>query len=497
MNRTSFIAFIFAATAVVAQAQKAKPAPATPTGSIQSLVASQQYDAALARIASALRTNPNEVKLWTMNGIVLAMKGNNTEAIAAFDRALDISPGYLAALKGEVQILFATSDKRAIPLLGKLILADPGDHTAQEMLALLSKHQGDCGSAVQHFALAEDTILSHPASLEAYGDCLVQLSQYEQAVPIFHKLVELVPSLPSPRYDLALVLLLSKRNAEAIKAIEPLLVGDQRSPDVLSLASQAYEATGDTPKAVALEREAIVLDPSRAESYVAFATLCLDHDSFQVGIDMIDAGLQRLPREASLYISRGLLYVQLAQYEKAESDFNRAEQLDSAQSLSSYAADLAAMQRNDPAKALRDVRSQIGAHPDSAFHRYLLAELLMNQSPSPDTPEFREAMESVQLAVKFKPGLAGARDLLASMYMHTGKFDLAIEQSRLALRDVPSDETAAYHLLISLRHAGQGSSDEVKAMVKKLGEMHQASLKQELDRKRYRFTDDQTPARPQ
>ena len=83
------------------------------------------------------------------------------------------------------------------------------------------------------------------------------------------------------------------------------------------------------------------------------------------------------------------------------------------------------------------------------------------------------------------------------MYMHTGKFDLAIEQSRLALRDVPSDETAAYHLLISLRHVGQGSSDEVKALVKKLGEMHQASLKQELDRKRYRLTDDQTPAGPQ
>src|ERR1035437_9164262 len=111
MNRTSFIAFIFAATAVVALAQGTKPAPPSPADSIQSLVASQQYDAALARIASALRANPNEVKLWTMNGIVLAMKGNNHEAIAAFDRALDISPGYLAALKGEVQILFAASDK--------------------------------------------------------------------------------------------------------------------------------------------------------------------------------------------------------------------------------------------------------------------------------------------------------------------------------------------------------------------------------------------------
>ena len=43
-------------------------------------------------------------------------------------------------------------------------------------------------------------------------------------------------------------------------------------------------------------REAIVLRPADANLYNAFAVLCLDHDSFQVGIDMLNVGLQDFNR---------------------------------------------------------------------------------------------------------------------------------------------------------------------------------------------------------
>ena len=43
---------------------------------------------------------------------------------------------------------------------------------------------------------------------------------------------------------------------------------------------------------------------------------------------MIDAGLKLQPAAAQLYVARGVLYVQLAEYDKAEADFERAEQLD-------------------------------------------------------------------------------------------------------------------------------------------------------------------------
>jgi len=253
---------------------------------------------------------------------------------------------------------------------------------------------------------------------------------------------------------------------------------------------------GETPKAVSLLRQAIVLSPANANYYVAFAALCLNHDSFQVGIDMIDAGLQRISDDSSLYISRGLLYAQLAQYDKAEADFNAAEHLDSAQSLSSYAMDLAALERDHSIhsdKALSEVRSQLKAHPDSPLLHYLLAKLLTSQESSADREVSGEAMRSALEAVKLKPDLVEARDLLATMYTRSGQYNLAIEQCRLALQYAPSDQSAMYHLIIALRHSGQsGRSDEIQALVKRLSDLQQASLQQETDRKRYRLVEQQS-----
>jgi tetratricopeptide (TPR) repeat protein len=489
MLRLSWSVLIVAVGLLVAQGQQA----ATPVASIESLIRSQQYDQALQAAKSRLHEAPNDFRLWTLEGIIFSIKGDRSEALTAFEKALSLSPGYPAALRGEVQLLFPAGDKRAIPLLQRILKADPNDKTAHEMLALLQRKQGDCHAAIDQFLLSAEVIGTHPQSLEAYGYCLAQTNQFEKAIPVFEQLVALLPDRTYPKYDLAVILVTTKQDEAALKVLDPLLATDPQDPDILSLASQAYEAVGNTPKAVSLLRQAIVLSPATADYYVAFAALCLNHDSFQVGIDMINAGLSRMPSEPSLYISRGLLYAQIAQYDKAEDDFNKVQQLDSTQSLSSYAVDLTELQRNNPDQALAKIRLQIKAHPESPLLRYLLAELLMNQTPAPASEAYKEAMKSVLLAVKMKPDLVGARDLLASMYMRSARYNLAIEQCRIALKYSPSDETAAYHLLIALRHSGQ--SDEIKTLVKRLAEMHQASLQQETDRKRYRLIE-QAPEPP-
>ena len=45
---------------------------------------------------------------------------------------------------------------------------------------------------------------------------------------------------------------------------------------------------------------------------------------------MMNAGLKLEPKAADLYLARGVLYVQIADYEKAEADFEKAEELRSA-----------------------------------------------------------------------------------------------------------------------------------------------------------------------
>ena len=487
MFRLGLIVGFALALTLSAQAQDAKIS----ASAIESLIRAQQYDQALGKLKVALHGNPDDFKLWTLQGICLALQGSDSQAIAAFDHAVRISPNYTPALKGEIEILYKTGDKRAIPLLGRTLKSDPDDVTGHEMLGMLERRAGNCQAAVSHFQRSEDAIASHPASLEAYGYCLFKLDRIADAIPVFRRLIPLLPGQSYPSYDLASLLVSAHNNDEAIKVLEPLLTPDQNDPDILSLAAEAYEAAGNTPKAVALQRQAIVLNPSDPSNYVLFAVLCLTHDSFQVGIDMLNAGLKRIPDNSSLYLSRGVLYAQLAKFDEAEADFKIAEQLDSKQSIGAYAGDLTILQKNDPDTALARVRVQLKAHPESPILRLLLAQLIMNQAPEPQSAAFKEAMQDALAAAKSKPDLVEAHNQLASMYMSLQQYDRAIKECRTTLQYDPANETAMYHLVISLRHSGR--NDELPQLVKRLSELHQESLQNETDRKRYRLVEEGSP----
>ena len=460
---------------------------------IESLIRSQQYGDALSALKTALRDRPGDNRLWTLEGICHALQGNDAAALTSFDHAIRISPDYTPALRGEVQILYKTEDGRAIPLLKRMVKSDPNDVTAHEMLATLERRAGDCREAVAQFLLSKDAIAGHPASLEAYGYCLFKLGRTEEAIPVFRQLIPLLPGRTYPSYDLAVLLVGAHEHAEAVKVLEPLLTGDQADPDVLSLASQAYEADGNTPRAVELQRQAIVADPANAENYVRFAVLCLTHDSFQVGIDMLNAGLKRIPGNSSLYLSRGVLNVQLGEYNKAEADFKMAEQLDAKHSVSAYAGDLTILQRNNPDVALAQVRKQLKAYPQDPLLHLLAAEVLMMKGPDTQSPAFKEAMQNAVFAAKKKPDLVDAHNQLASMYMSLSQYDAAVKECKTALKYDPANETALYHLILSLRHSGE-KGEQLQPLVKRLAELHQQSLKRETDRKRFRLVESSPPA---
>jgi tetratricopeptide (TPR) repeat protein len=286
----------------------------------------------------------------------------------------------------------------------------------------------------------------------------------------------------------------TKQYEGALKLLDPLLETNASDPEVISLAADAYERTGNTTKAVSLARQAIVLDPSNAGYYTAFAQLCLTHESYDIGIKMIDAGIARIPADASLYLARGLLYAQISEIDKAEADFKKAEQLDSGQSLSAYATDLAELESNREDVALDNIRAQLKSHPDSPLLHYILAKILDTRGASGDTQLTNEALQSARDAVRLKPEMAEAHDLLAGIYARTGQNEKAIEECRLALKFQDDDQTAMYHLLIALRHdPGGNHDDEVKTLVTHLSALKKSSRNEETQRKKFKIVE-QSPS---
>ena len=198
----------------------------------------------------------------------------------------------------------------------------------------------------------------------------MKLKRFEAAANVLQRALALNPNDPRERQVLSSVQLIAHQPQEAIATLDPLLSAE---PDaqILELASAAYEEQHDTEKAVDALRHAILLDPQNVQLYVDFAAISATHQSFQVGINVVNDGINLQPKAAPLYFARGVLYVQLAEYEKAQADFEKAYDLDPSQSLSVAAQGLAAVQQNDLTQALAGVQEKLTRKPEDPILLYL------------------------------------------------------------------------------------------------------------------------------
>jgi tetratricopeptide (TPR) repeat protein len=489
---TSFRAQVFVLLWLLSAAAGAQN-PAEGFEPIASALRNREFQAALELVRPALQRFPGNAQLWAMQGAAYAGERHTKEALASFRNALKISPEYLPALEGAIQIEYEAGDPAAIPLLGRVLRLRPADATGHGMLAVLEYQRENCGAAVVHFGKAGTLFDSQVSALHAYAVCLVKLRQPDKAARVLERTLVLNPDDRRERRLLASVQLMAHQPKDALTTLGPLLEGSNEEVETLELAATAYEENKDTPHAVAALRQAILLDPKNLNLYVDFANLSSAHDSFQVGIDVVSDGIGQLPRAVPLYLARGVLYVQLAQYDKAEDDFETAHTLDPRQSLSSAAQGLLAVQEDDVNRALATVQAKLAQKPKDAPLLYLQADFLSQKGVEPGTPEFKLAMRSARQAVAFEPSLRGARTVLAKLYLEEGKYSEAIDECRKALERDPKDQTALYHLIQALRKTGD--QREIPDLLKQLALLRKQAAREESERNQYKLVEEETQSR--
>ncbi len=456
-------------------------------GAVSASLRVGEFDHALQLLQPMLVESPSNPQLWTLQALAYAGAKRKKEALESFQHALKISPDYLAALEGAAQLEYEAGSGQAIPLLHRILLVRPSDPTSHAMLAVLEYNRGNCLAALQNFDRSGDLANSQPEALRARGSCLVRTKELDKAISVFEKLLEINSSDTVARCQLASVELMAARPKEAIDVLIPILQATDPPATVLQLASSAYEAMDDTPNAVRVLRQAIVNNPRDVDLYLDFADLSMEHQSFQVGIDVVNSGLRIQPASAPLYVARGVLYVQLAKYDEAEADFEKANSLDPKASLGSVAQGLEAIQSGDPDRALARVRAKLAKKPNDPYLLYLEADILTEKGVDPGTPDFARALSLAERAISIQPSLTSARDVLAKLYLQAGQNKIAIAQCKKALISDPKDQTALYHLIQALRKSGETA--EIPQLLRRLADLRAQSTREESQHNRYKLVE--------
>jgi tetratricopeptide (TPR) repeat protein len=441
---------------------------------------------AVAIAGKILITHPSDCQILTLRGIALSREGQMSDARKSFDHALESCPESLPTLEGAAQIAYATRSAATSDLLRRILLQRPDDQTSHAMLGTLSFQHGDCPAAIDHFDHSLALVQKSIEAQRELGACLWAQGEHQKAEEAFRRIAEQDPN-GNNLLQLAFVQWKSKDFDAALATLQPLLTSSDSGSKAFSLAAQIAEDKGDTPRAVGWLRTAIVKDPANTANYLLFATISFNHASYQVGIDVVDSGIQQSPDAAKLYLARGVLQVQLSNYVPALADFEKAHALDPQLSFVQDAMGMIRSQQHDWAGSLQIFQQQAAEHPQDPLLQYLYAEALATGEGDGAGQNLTKAIAAVRKAIQIEPGYQPARDLLCTLLLKTNQFHEVIDQAGIALKQDPADQSALYQEIQAQRRLG--NKEAISPLVKRLQEL---KSQQQVAQAQYQLQDANT-----
>jgi tetratricopeptide (TPR) repeat protein len=454
---------------------------------IPRLLRSGDSAGALKLIDEALAHAPRDPRLWTLRGLALSQLEQLDESLAAYRTAVSLEPGYLPALQGAAQIEYGTRSPEAQRTLERILELDPANGVAHAMLAAVAYDRQDCATALGHIERADAAIRGNPQAIWQAAHCLFVEGRSAEAAERFEQLLH-VGGLDSRLADaavfnLALSLHTAGRHQRAIATLERLASRHSPDRDVLTLLADAYAANQQVEQAVATLRRATTVYPRDEQFYVALATLCVEHDSFDLGREIAEIGLKNVPGSERLYALRGIIHAQLGAFDQAQADFERVAQLAPQQPAAIAGLSLTLEQTGQVEQSIAILREQARLRPNDHAIQVLFAQTLLRSAR--DDTVLAEARGALLRAVAASPRDAAVRTELGKVYLKTGESEKAIEQLQKAVELDPSDKTATYHLLLALRKAGRDkASQQLVDRVRALLDNEKAS---EIARNRFRL----------
>jgi len=414
-----------------------------------------RFSEALQIADELLKTHPNDAKLLTARGLALDGIGRPQDALASFGLAIEAAPNFTPALKAASQTAYLHHDSRASDFLSRLLKVVRDDPTAHAMAGVLAFEAGDCAQSVDHFGRAGDEPARNELASSQFGQCLIKLGRAGDASAMFQALVALHPETTNGRYNLAVAQLLNGKAAEAIQTLQPLTSGEQPDPGVLNLLASAYVASRELDAAAGVLRRAIDLAPQQDVHYLDLATLYFQRDRFPPALEILNAGLRRVPDSARLLMMRGAVRAQMAEFEGASADFQAADKLDPERGYGSVGLGVLLNETNQLAQARDVLRQRLKSAPQDPMLNYLLADSLIREAVDPAAAEFEEARAALQRAIASRPAFAKAHAALAKLHSKAGRTENAIAELRVALQYDPAEKSALNQLFLLLRRTGR------------------------------------------
>ena len=206
---------------------------------------------AIASYNRAIEVEPNYAEAYNNLGVTLNKLGRNEEAITSLNRAIDLWPNYAEAYNNLGKVLIDFGEyKEAVANLNQAIKLWPDYAGAYNNL----------GNALENLSKYEEAISSYNKAIELnpddagthnnLGNALKGLGKYEEAISSYNKAIELNPNEAGTHNSLGNALKHLGKYEEAIKIYSKALEFQSNSGGSKLGLSKTYRELGDFNKAI-------------------------------------------------------------------------------------------------------------------------------------------------------------------------------------------------------------------------------------------------------
>jgi putative PEP-CTERM system TPR-repeat lipoprotein len=459
-------------------------------GMARQTAANGDRDGALKATGEIIASGKADADAWVLQGDLLAFARNDKGgAIAAYRKAIELTPNHLPAHAGIIQLEVGTGGvKAAAEQVAALQKVRPGHPTTRYFQAQVAFLQGDYKAAKELILQLLKGAPQHAQINQLAGAIELASGSNEAARAYLGKALQAAPRSVIARRLLASAHLRSGEPGKALELLQPLLA--QASPDgvALALAGEAQMQLGNLDKAAAMFAQAAKANPGNVNNLTALArTRFLKGDAtgavadleqiaasdagtvadlelintqlrrrdFQGALKAID-GLERKQAGKPLpSMLRGAAFLGLKDTPQARASFEKALAIDA--SFFPAALNLAALDVADkkPQIAQQRFEAILKAQPGHMRALLALADLRARNGASK-----QEVTDLLETAVRLNPTEATARLSLINRHLANKEAEAALAAAQQADAALPNQPA----ILDALGRAQQAAGQQNQAL---------------------------------
>ncbi|GAB4243338.1 MAG: hypothetical protein Kow00109_19110 [Acidobacteriota bacterium] len=315
-----------------------------------------------------------------------------------------------------------------------------------------------------------------PAAEDASGEAelqrgiaLTRSGRFAEAVPHFLAARGRVRDERVLTFNLALCYVGLGQYAEAVPLLHTLRAQGWNSANVENLLTQALLGAEQPEAAWTAFERASRLAPKDEKLYLYTAESCMAHGYLDLGLRVLQAGLQHLPESPRLLFEHAILLGRLDFFEDAVQELDRIVELAPGTEIGYIAAVQGNLMKNDVAAAVRLAREGIRQGHGHFMLRALFGQAVLQAGAEVGSPEFAEARSALEAAVAENPSYASARLTLGKLYLAEGRLDDAIAHLEEARRLDPANPAVYSNLATAYRRRGDAErAKEMLAVLRRL-----------------------------